>query len=288
MNNGEQIFKERACAKINLFLYITGKRPDGFHDIYTFFVPITLFDNITITPADKTELFCSEPDIPTDEDNIILKTDSLLRREYGLKDNFIITLEKGIPHGAGLGGGSSDAACYLKLVNRGASLGLSVAQMKDIMARIGSDTAFFINPTPCLARGRGEILEEISDLPDMFFIIINPHIHISTKKVYENKNLVLTDLSLTPNLGSGATFKKIVSVMKNDLEGPVFKMSSHVKELAADMKERTCGQALMSGSGSTVFAVYDDADKRDNDFRKFKQIYNDYFVCKAEVFKNMQ
>lgn len=288
MNNPEQVFKERTCAKINLFLYVTGKRTDGFHDIYTFFVPINLFDTITITRSYKTELFCCEPDIPTDDGNIILKTDALLRHKYGLKDHFAITLEKGIPHGAGLGGGSSDAACYLKLVNRAASLELSITQMKDIMTRIGSDTAFFINSTPCLARGRGEILEEITDLPDMFFIIINPHIHISTKKVYENKNLVLTDFSLTPNLGSSVSFKKIVSIMKNDLEGPVFKMSVQVKELATDMKERTNGQALMSGSGSTVFAVYDDADKRDSDFQELKQIYSDYFVYKAEIFKNMQ
>lgn len=281
----EEVFKEQTCAKINLFLYVTGKRDDGFHDIFTFFVPINLFDTISITCSKKTELFCDEPTIPTDQGNIILKTDTILRHKYGLEDHYIINLEKGIPHGAGLGGGSSDAACYLKLVNRASGLGLSYSQMKDVMALVGSDTVFFLNPTPCLARGRGEILERIENLPDMFFIITNPHIHISTKKVYESKNLVLTDLSLTPNLSDGASFKNIVSIMKNDLEGPVFKMSRQVKELAAGIQKRSCGQTLMSGSGSTIFSVYDDVFKRDDDYQVLREIYKDYFMCKAEVFK---
>lgn len=279
--------KGKAWAKINLFLRVLRKRADGFHDIQTFFIPITLFDEITISPAGETLLFCNKPDIPTDHNNIILKTDHILRQKYGLHDNYEILLEKNIPQGAGLGGGSSDAACYLRLVNEASKLGLNYDKMVDIMAQVGSDTAFFINPKPALGSGRGEILQTVDKLPQMFFIIINPNIHISTKKVYENKNLVLTDVEVSFNLKKEITFYDVVNMMKNDLEGPVFALDFRIQKLSEDLKAETCGNVLMSGSGSSMFVVYDDARLRNEDYEMLKMKYTDYFIYNAEILEGV-
>lgn len=275
--------KGNACAKINLFLRVLRKRADGFHDIQTLFVPINLFDEISIFPSTQTKLFCNEPSIPTDQNNIILKTDNILRKDYGLRDNYEILLKKGIPNGAGLGGGSSDGACYLRLVNIGSKLGLNYDEMADVMGQVGSDTVFFINSKAALGSGRGEILQEVTNLPQMFFIIINPNIHISTKKVYENKNLVLTDVEVSFNLKKEMVFQDVVNIMKNDLEGPVFALDSRIKKLCNDLKMATCGNVLMSGSGSSFFIVYNGVSSRDYDYGMLKNKYTDYFISTAEV-----
>ena len=104
-------------AKVNLFLYVLGKRADGYHDIYTLFYPVSIYDTLSIQKSDKTVLTCSNANIPADENNIIIKTHNILKEKYNLQDNFNIKLEKNIPFGAGLGGGSSNAAYYLKAVN---------------------------------------------------------------------------------------------------------------------------------------------------------------------------
>ena len=278
-----QSLTSKTCAKINLFLYVTGKRPDGYHSICTLFVPINIYDEIRITKTLYRSFICNDPTIPADEENIIIKADNILKQEYGLKDNFKIELTKNIPYGAGLGGGSSDGACYVKLVNEFSNMGLSYEDMVNVMSKIGSDTVFFINSKPAIGVGRGEILLPAPKLPQMFFIIINPKINISTKKVYQNKTLVLTDINLIPNLEEEIIFANLKNIMKNDLETPVFEEWQEVAALVEDLKRHSDGNALMSGSGSSVFAVYENKTVRDEEYEMLKNKYPNYLVYKAEV-----
>lgn len=268
-------------AKVNLFLYVLGKRPDGYHNIFTLFYPISLYDKLIIEKSDKTEIICSQKDIPLDDNNIIIKTHNILREKYNLNDNFKIELIKNIPSGAGLGGGSSDAANYLKAVNEISRLGLDYHKMAEIMAQVGSDTVFFLKDIPQLAKGRGTELSAAPKLPELYFLIVNPNIHVSTKEIYNSKNLELTNPNTINMIKKEYTFEELKSIMKNDMQKAVFLMHKEVKDIVDFLNNYTNGIALMSGSGSTVFAVYPDKSSQEEAFNKAKNNYKTYFIEKA-------
>lgn len=273
-------------AKVNLFLHITGKRADGYHDLYTLFYPVSLCDTLTIEKSSNTILTCSNADIPTDSSNIILKTHNILKSQYNFKDNYKIHLEKNIPFGAGLGGGSSNAAKYLLAVNKLSELNLTYDDMKNIMSQVGSDTVFFLHNEPMTASGRGEILEKAPLLPPLYFIIINPNIFVSTKEIYSSPYLSYSKINPANKLKKMYTFEELKSIMVNDMENVVFKLHSEVAEIVDFLNINSYGKALMSGSGSTVFAVYDNEVERDNAFIKAKDKYKSYFIKKAAVFND--
>lgn len=273
-------------AKVNLFLHITGKRADGYHDLYTLFYPVSLCDTLTIEKSSTTILTCSNTDIPTDSSNIILKTHNILKSQYNFKDNYKIHLEKNIPFGAGLGGGSSNAAKYLLAVNKLSELNLTYDDMKNIMSQVGSDTVFFLHNEPMTASGRGEILEKAPLLPPLYFIIINPNIFVSTKEIYSSPYLSYSKINPANKLKKMYTFEELKSIMVNDMENVVFKLHSEVAEIVDFLNINSYGKALMSGSGSTVFAVYDNEVERDNAFIKAKDKYKSYFIKKAAVFND--
>ncbi len=273
-------------AKVNLFLHITGKREDGYHNLYTLFYPVSICDNLTIEKSDNTILTCSNPNIPCDNSNIILKTHNLLRTQFNFKDNYKIHLEKNIPFGAGLGGGSSNAAKYLLGINKLSNLNLSYDDMKNIMAQVGSDTVFFLHNEPMIASGRGEILEKAPSLPLLYFIIINPNIFISTKEIYSSPNLKFSNINPLDKLKKIYTFEELVSIMNNDMESVVFTLHKEVADIVDYLNTNSSGKALMSGSGSTVFAVYENEVERDNAFIKAKEKYKSYFIEKAAVFND--
>lgn len=273
-------------AKVNLFLHITGKREDGYHNLYTLFYPVSICDNLTIEKSDNTILTCSNPNIPCDNSNIILKTHNILRTQFNFKDNYKIHLEKNIPFGAGLGGGSSNAAKYLLGINKLSNLNLSYDDMKNIMAQVGSDTVFFLHNEPMIASGRGEILEKAPSLPLLYFIIINPNIFISTKEIYSSPNLKFSNINPLDKLKKIYTFEELVSIMNNDMESVVFTLHKEVADIVDYLNTNSSGKALMSGSGSTVFAVYENEAERDNAFIKAKEKYKSYFIEKAAVFND--
>ena len=270
-------------AKVNLFLHITGKRQDGYHNIYTLFCPISLYDIITLEKSNKTTLTCSNKDIPVDSSNLILKTHNILQNNYGLKDNFKIHLEKNIPTGAGLGGGSSNAANYLSNVNKISNLNLTYNQMAEIMASIGSDTVFFLHNKPALASGRGEIIEEYIELPQLYLLIINPNIFISTKEIYSSPNLKYTSINSLDKIKKTYIFEELYSIMKNDMQNIVFNTCKEVKDIVDFLNNKTNGIALMSGSGSTVFAVYENENQRDFAYNLAKEQYKTYLIEKAAI-----
>lgn len=273
----------KSNAKINLFLYVTGKRNDGYHNIYSYFAPINLYDTITITPNIKTILSCNKKYIPLTDKNIILKVDKILRKDYGLTTNFHIQLIKRIPVGAGLGGGSSNAATYLNLANQTAGLNLSMKDKEHIMAQVGSDTIFFLHNKPAIVTGRGENIECNDYLEKHYLLLIYPNIFIPTKNIYSHSNLQYTNENDLPIVKSKLSYNDLTAIMKNDLENPVFSMYDEIKILVDNINENGNGKGLMSGSGATVYGLYKNIDLLNIDFEYFTNKYPSYFIKKAEI-----
>jgi 4-diphosphocytidyl-2-C-methyl-D-erythritol kinase len=244
-----------APAKVNLTLRVLGRRPDGFHDIETLMAPLDLADRLEVELKDTPglEFSCSDPSLPTDGSNLVCKAVKAFAAATGREFGVRIHLEKRIPHGAGLGGGSSDAAAVLKVLNELLGAGLSTEDLEKIAASIGSDVAFFIRGVPAICRGRGERVEPVEGVPSAEILLVKPPFPVSTSWAYGAWAAAKKPRETFPAmLGSIA--------MVNDLEVPVF--SKHLqlpvlkRWLAAQPGVRA---AMMSGSGSTVFAVLEGA-----------------------------
>jgi len=271
----------KSYAKVNLFLHVLGKRGDGYHNIYTLFCAVELSDTITLSFADKTYIICDRADIPVDESNLIFKVDKILRNEYWLKQHFKIKLEKTIPTGAGLGGGSSNAAAYLQLVNKFAGMNLNLEEMHRILGKVGSDTCFFLYSQLALGEGRGEKITPLKIALKLWILIVNPKIFISTAKVYTNKKLILTERDLIPKISSFMSLDEIVNIMTNDLEPAVFDICPFTAKLCAVLKRTGALKAMVSGSGSSVFGVFRDRVERDAAYDAVRSLYPDCRIFKT-------
>lgn len=244
-----------APAKINLSLRILGKRPDGFHELETLMVPIRLADEIEIThaPAHGVSLVCNDPEIPTGAENLCVRAVEAFREETGIAHGISISLMKRIPHGAGLGGGSSDAAAVLKGLNDLFEEPLVPEELQLLASSLGSDVPFFLHGGAAWCRGRGEILEEAPAVPDRTVMLIKPPFPVPTAWAYGHyAALKEAGTRLIPEKPQHLGDLEIV----NDLEPAVF----HKYILLPVMKEWLRGQegvecAFMTGSGSTMVAV---------------------------------
>ncbi|HVT84866.1 MAG TPA: 4-(cytidine 5'-diphospho)-2-C-methyl-D-erythritol kinase [Chitinophagaceae bacterium] len=251
-------------CKINLGLHILRKRTDGFHDLDTVFYPLPLKDALEVisnTEKNKnptaTISFTSSGspiEIQTEE-NICVKAYHLLKKDFPQLPAIKMHLHKIIPAGAGLGGGSADGAFALQLLNEKFNLGLNTEQQKQYALQLGSDCPFFIVNVPCVATGRGEIMEEISlDLSGYKFVLVNPGIHINTAWAFSQ---------ITPTLPKRSVKEIIQQPIEtwkheliNDFEIPVFKNYSEIKEIKDTLYRSNAVYAGLSGSGSTVFGVF--------------------------------
>ena len=240
-----------APAKVNLSLRVLGRRPDGFHEIETVMAPLDLADRLEMSPAEKSgmEFSCSDPSLPTDGSNLVCKAVEVFAAATGREFGVRIHLEKKIPHGAGLGGGSSDAAAVLKGLNKLLATNLSVEELENIAAGIGSDVPFFIRGVPAVCRGRGERIEPVEGVPAAEILLVKPPFGISTAWAYG----AWASSPKSPETFS-ARFGSIS--MMNDLEAPVFSKHLQLPVLKRRLAEfEGVRAAMMSGSGSTVFAV---------------------------------
>ena len=249
-------------CKINLGLQILTKRNDGFHNIETIFYPIQLKDALEIIPSDSTEqvIFNSSgyPINGETKDNLCIRAYYLLKKDFPDLPSVKIHLHKNIPMGAGLGGGSADAAFTLQLLNNLFCLNIPVDQLLKYSLQLGSDCPFFIINTPCIGLGRGEVLEEIKlDLSAYKIVIINPGIHVNTGEAFANLNLEAND----PNQNS---LQNIIEQpietwqhnLKNDFEIPVFKKHPIIRTIKETLYKQGSTYAAMSGTGSTVFGLF--------------------------------
>ncbi len=251
-----------ARAKVNLSLQVFRKRSDGYHDIETIFQSINLCDRLTIGDlgGSRIEISCTDPSIPSGPKNLCFKAVKELENAAGVRLGARIHIEKNIPSGSGLGGGSSDAAAVLLALNEIKSLGLSPEQLKSAALEIGSDVPFMICGGTKLGRGRGEKLESVRPLKKGFFLVVKPKIDISTSWVYENYNFRLTKHSYRINLtavnGILARFPEVALTFRNSLEDAVCPAFPEVRRLLEELIATKPCFASMSGSGSALYAIY--------------------------------
>jgi 4-diphosphocytidyl-2-C-methyl-D-erythritol kinase len=250
-----------APAKINLRFKILRRREDGFHEIETLMAPISLRDEIILTPNDSgLEFSCDEPVLPAGEDNLVTRAARAFFAETQLEPRVRIELRKKIPHGAGLGGGSSDAASTLLGLNRMHGDPLSRARLTSLGAALGSDVPFFLAQSAAICRGRGEIVEPVAvALPRLPLLLLKPEFGVPTPWAYQHwhdsRELAGVDYA-AQSLGE--------VILENDLERPVFEKYVFLARLKGWLRAQPeVAAALLSGSGSTVFAALREADAAD-------------------------
>lgn len=264
-----------APAKINLCLRVNEKRDDGYHDLSMIMQSISLFDNLSIeifknknlqNTASQINLKCNQVFLPTDERNLVYKIVKYVFEKYSITDNISIYLRKVIPTSAGLGGGSSDAASMLMFLNRHYRLNLSTAELVDIAAKFGSDIPFFIYKKECVCEGRGEIISEITSFNNYYILIATPNIRVSTKEIFTkfddfeiSKSQVKLENEKFANCIDAIknkNLKKLSSNVFNNLEIVTESIHLDIAVFKEKMLKMGAMSSLMSGSGPTVFGIF--------------------------------
>jgi 4-diphosphocytidyl-2-C-methyl-D-erythritol kinase len=255
-----------APAKINIFLRITGRRPDGYHLLDSLMVPISLYDEIDLeargvgcgawTEKDPITVTCDDPLLPADETNLAYKAAALLGKETGVNARIVIALRKRIPAGAGLGVGSSDAAAVLKGLNVLLSLGFNEDRLRTLASQLGADVPFFIPCRPARVQGIGEILTPLPPLPVKWFVIIAPPFGVSTPWAYRRFDELLLQTDAVGNFALAKGHWPETGLFVNDLERAVIPAHPLIGELKARLLQSGAKAASMSGSGSAVFGMF--------------------------------
>lgn len=250
-----------APAKINLSLRILGRRKDGFHEIETLIVPISLYDMIDIERQNRwIDFNCDDPTLSNGDDNLVVRAAKLFFEKTKIKSGVSIKLEKKIPHGAGLGGGSSDAAATLRALNQLFETKLSHDELAKLGAALGSDVSFFLFESAALCKGRGEIVAPTKLDKKFSILLLKPEFGVSSAWAYSRwkESKEITGVSYEPQKLDGR-------ILLNDLERPVFEKFVFLPQLKAWLlKQKEVDAAMMSGSGSTVFAVLRDQANGDS------------------------
>lgn len=243
-------------AKINLGLRVTEKRQDGFHNIETIFVPIGLRDIIEVIPSSTTTMSFSGLVVDSSpEDNLCMRAYRLFKDEVGC-GNVSIHLHKVIPFGAGLGGGSSDAAFMLRILANLFSPEISTRRLKEMAGKLGSDCTFFVDNRPSIAYGKGEILQPVSlALKGKYLVLVNPKLHVGTKEAYAGITPKKPETSLLELINE--PINKWQNLIFNDFEESVFRMHPAIENLKNKLIDLEAFYASMSGSGSTVFGLFE-------------------------------
>jgi len=255
-------------AKVNLHLRVLGKREDGYHDIFTVFQTVSLHDTITFEEsAGEIVLECDEPNVPTDIRNLVVKAANRIRDRYQVSKGAYIRIEKRIPMGGGLGGGSSNAAVALIGLTRLWGLNASVEDLEPIAADLGADVPFFLHGGTMIGEGLGTSLDQIAEFGAENMIIVTPDVHVSTAAAYE----ALRAESLT-NAEANRILRVcrseaespdfLHSALRNDFETIVFAAFPEIGRAKQELVDLGARQVLMSGSGSSVFAIFDKEETR--------------------------
>lgn len=281
-------------SKINLFLNILGKRPDGFHELETLMVPLTLGDTLTLNKRedDRIVITCNVPGVPCDEGNLAYKAVKIVSDHCGLQGRGVtIHLEKKTPVAAGMGGGSSNGATVIRALNELWSLGLETTVLEQLCAKLGSDCAFFIRNQPAVCTGRGEVITPIPWKTALHLIITNPGFGISTKWSYET--LAQTQVPQAPPLKS-----LVESLVKSDWEGvrrnlfnsleyPAFGKYVTLPVIKDSLLKNGATASMMSGSGATVFGMAESAEAATSVAEKMRKEYGPgLFVETAALYQS--
>lgn len=257
----------RAMAKINLGLDVIGKREDGYHEVRMIMQTIKMYDMLEIRRKSSPGISLSVhlPYVPCDERNLVYRSAKLLMDEFGVKEGLTMKLAKTIPVAAGMAGGSSDAAAAFVGVNRLFRLGLSRKELMERAVQIGADVPYCIMRGTALAEGIGEKLTELPPLPDCYILIGKPAVNVSTKTAYENLNL--EKIGKRPDIDGmirdirNRDLYTMTEKMENVFEPGIVEKYPVIGEIRDFMTKRGAIKAMMSGSGPTVFGIFDDAGR---------------------------
>ncbi len=241
-------------AKVNLYLRVTGRRADGYHDLVSLLQPLTLADELTVTPGPGLRLACHPPGLAPGEENLVWRAAQAFARTTGGELDAWVELHKRIPVAAGLGGGSSDAAGTLLALNALAGEPLKAATLLRLAGGLGADVPFFLSLGPAVARGIGTELTPLL-LPAYWYVLLNPGVRLSTRWVYENLDLaplrgrpVLKEADFDPD--------RPEAWVANDLETVTLKRFPELEDLSLTLKNLGARAAGMSGSGPTIFGLF--------------------------------
>jgi 4-diphosphocytidyl-2-C-methyl-D-erythritol kinase len=285
MPMGARSFTIEAPAKLNIRLKITGRRPDGYHELVSIMTPVSLLDVIEVRKkgGEGVELSASGYPVPLDDGNIVVRAVQSFSAATGLQSGVSIKIIKNIPVAAGMGGGSSDAAATLLILNEIYSKPLSMNDLRGLALRLGADAPFFLVGTPCLVTGIGEILEPLAIWPEFWYVIVTPPIQVSTAWVYQNYRMKLTTGEY-PFIKKALESASLVisQVLENDLEAvtsATFPVIDRIKRL---LVENGAEGALMSGSGPSVFGVFGSVEPAESARKHLlAQKLGDVFIVKS-------
>ncbi|MCL6585055.1 MAG: 4-(cytidine 5'-diphospho)-2-C-methyl-D-erythritol kinase [Anoxybacillus sp.] len=250
----------KAPAKINLSLDVLHKRPDGYHEVKMVMTTIDLADRVELAPlaSDTIQIISHNRFVPDDHRNLAYQAAKLLKETFGVRKGVAISITKTIPVAAGLAGGSSDAAATLRGLNKLWQLGLTIDELAELGAKIGSDVSFCVYGGTALATGRGEKIEHLPAPPPCWVILAKPTIGVSTAEVYRNLNLQRVthpDVNGMVQAIKERNYERICSLVGNALEDVTLKMHPEVAHIKEQMKRFGADAVLMSGSGPTVFGL---------------------------------
>lgn len=259
---------EKAYGKINLSLDVLGRRANGYHDVSMVMQTVDLYDVITLTKLSDRDgiiLTTDVDNIPLDEGNIVYKAIKLIKEEYGIDIGVSADIKKRLPVAAGMGGGSADAAAALRGMNTLFELGLKSEKLEELGVRLGADVPFLIKGGIALAEGIGEKLTTLPVFPECSLVIVKPDISVSTKEVYEALDslteVVHPDIKkLTDSLGK-EDLRYIVKLLGNVLEDVTIKKHGIIDEIKRLLVENGAVFSMMTGSGPTVFGIFEDEEK---------------------------
>lgn len=256
-------------CKINLGLHIVRKRADGFHDLETVFYPLQLTDALEVLSPGTLQFNSSGIEIPgAAADNLCLQAWHLLKKDFPAITPVDIHLHKHIPIGAGLGGGSADAAFMLMHLNQRFQLHLTTEQLVDYAAVLGSDCPFFVLNKACYATGRGEILTPVElDLKGRTIVLVYPDIHVNTGWAFKQLTPKEPEVSLLEVIRRPVEEWK--GLMKNDFEAPIFSAHPELQKIKAEMYDQGAVYATMSGSGSAMVGIFPEGGKFKTDYKSF-------------------
>ena len=261
------VFTLPSFAKINFLLRIMGKREDSFHELFTVFQTVSLYDTISFTENERLSLTCDDSQVPTDERNLIIKAARSLQQRFGIEKGAELHLEKCIPSPGGLGGGSSNSAVALVGLTRLWEIDATDDDLHEIALELGSDVPFFLHGGTAIGTGRGQMIERIGDTDEQFMLIVTPDVHVSTRDAFER----LRPATLTKEASNhilrvcrleADSLDLRHSVLKNDFEESVFSAFPEIERVKETLLELGAVNAAMSGSGGSVFAIFDKEETR--------------------------
>lgn len=251
----------RANCKINIGLDVLRRRDDGYHDLETVMVPVRgLYDTVEVQPAEDDRCHFSQLGIAIDcpdDNNLCVKAFYLMRERYAKVKGAVITLDKQIPFGAGLGGGSADATMVLVALNECYKLNLTTEKLESLAAELGSDTSFFVRNIPQLCTGRGVDMTpcEVPQLAGRWLLLVKPDEGVSTREAYAGVKPAVPEIPLTERLR--APIEQWQELIKNDFERSVFAAHPRLQQIKEQLLAHGARYAAMSGSGSTLFGLFD-------------------------------